>query len=325
MFTEEDLEALVPRKIFERGQAYYCENDAVGHITRKKNTFKAKVEGTETYRVELTMHAGEPPEIYCDCPYEHGDVCKHGIALGLAVLDLLGDEAVEAAAPLPPAKLSKADQSVRILKAAWARTSDKEKLAFLQQLLVRKSKLLRKFLVAFEFDKGTLLAPGTSSKPKPAYKPVPRRPLTLTEQAHRLLNAKRGRDLLPLLLSVDWLQNPPAWDSHTLPYLLTEAARTQPEATLDATMERFEAYLENKTLRAWPLYNRLAACLQALARLPALTKQVQLFASELMLQFRQLRSLHESLRRTGFVPIAPETATDQPPKRRGRKPKHAAD
>lgn len=326
MFTEEDLETLVPRKIFERGLAYYGENDAVGRITRKGNTFKAKVEGTETYRVELTVHAGEPPEIHCDCPYEHGDVCKHGIALGLAVLDLLGDEAVEAAAPLPPTKLSKADQSVRILKAAWARTSDKEKLAFLQQLLARKPKLLRKFLAAFEFDEGALLALGTSSKPKPkpAPKPVPRRPLTLTEQAHRLLDAKRGHDLLPLLLTVDWLQNPPAWDTHTLPYLLSEAARAQPEATLDAAMERFETYLENKALRTWPLYNRLAACLKALAQLPALAKQVQLFASELMRQYRQLRALHKSLGHAGFAVMTPEEATDGPLKRRKPRPKPEA-
>jgi len=83
MFTEANLKALVPRKIFERGSAYYYEDNAVGRIRRTGDTFKAKVEGTETYRVELTIRAGKPPKIYCDCPYNYGDVCKHGIALGL--------------------------------------------------------------------------------------------------------------------------------------------------------------------------------------------------------------------------------------------------
>ncbi len=87
MFTEADLEALVPRKIFERGSAYYYEDNAVGHIRRTGDVLKAKVEGTETYRVELTIRADKPPKIYCDCPYDYGDVCKHGIALGVAVLD----------------------------------------------------------------------------------------------------------------------------------------------------------------------------------------------------------------------------------------------
>ena len=45
MFTEADLEALVPRKIFERGSAYYYEDNAVGRIRRTGDTFAAKVEG----------------------------------------------------------------------------------------------------------------------------------------------------------------------------------------------------------------------------------------------------------------------------------------
>jgi uncharacterized Zn finger protein len=325
MFTREDLEALVPSKIFERGVAYYYEDDAVGHIQRKGNVFKARVRGTDTYRVSLTIGATTSPESSCDCAYEHGDVCKHGIALGLAVLDLMDDE--PASEPLASSKLSKAEQSVHILNGAWTRTSDKEKLGFLQQLLSQKPKQLRRFLEAFEFDEELLAALPAAprltakSKPQTVGRPVPRQPLTLTEQAHQLLAQQRGRDLLQLVLSVDWLQHPPASDTHTLPYLLSEAARFQPEATLDAVMERFEAFLENKALRAYPLYNRLAACLQALALLPSLTKQVQLFASELMQQYRQLRALRESLARAGFFSIPPEEATALPPKRRGRQPK----
>ena len=324
MFTQEELEALVPGKIFERGWAYYYEDGAVGRIQRKGNVFKARVAGTESYRVTLSMYAAGPPDLQCDCPYEHGDVCKHGIALGLAVLDLLNEEGATSE-PLLPAKLNKAELSVHILNGAWTRTSDKEKLAFLRQLLTHKPKQLHRFLEAFEFDEKLLAALPTPSKlvskpkPKPVRRPAPRRPLTLTEQAQQLLDQKRGADLLPLLLTVDWLQTPPALDTHTLPYLLSEAARFQPEATLDAVMERFEAYLENRALRAHPLYHRLTDCLKALALQPALTKQVQLFASELMRQYRQLRALHESLARAGFFPIAPEEATDLPPKRRKRQ------
>ena len=66
MFREASLEALVPRKIFERGREYYYENDAVGRIRRSGNTFKAKVRGTETYRIELIIRPGKLPKIYYD-------------------------------------------------------------------------------------------------------------------------------------------------------------------------------------------------------------------------------------------------------------------
>ncbi|WP_200875609.1 SWIM zinc finger domain-containing protein, partial [Hymenobacter sp. IS2118] len=156
MFTEADLEALVPRKIFERGSAYY-EDNAVGRIRRTGDTFKAKVEGTETYRVELTNRPGKPPKIYCDCPYDYGDVCKHGIALGLAVLDLFGG-ATETKSAAAPAALTEKDRRALLLSAAWARTTDRERLAFLRQLLLQKPKALRRFLSAFKCDEALLLA-----------------------------------------------------------------------------------------------------------------------------------------------------------------------
>ena len=125
MFTEPDLEALVPRKIFERGSAYYYEDNAVGRVRRTGNTFKAKVEGTETYRVELTIRAGKPPEIYCDCSYDYGDVCMHGIALGLAVLDWSGSgDEPDPAAEFAPS--TGKDRRARLLTAAWTRTNDRE-------------------------------------------------------------------------------------------------------------------------------------------------------------------------------------------------------
>lgn len=325
MFTEEDLEALVPRKIFERGSAYYYEDDAVGRIQRSGNTFKAKVQGTETYRVELIIRPNKRPQIYCDCPYDYGDVCKHGIALGLAVLDLLSEEegeAYEASAPVP---LAEKDRLPHLLHAAWSRVGEKEKLVFLRQMLAQRPKLVRKFLAFFEFDETALLAAEAREKPRPklprARQLPPRRPPTFLEQTHQLIKKKKGQELLPLLLTVDWLREPAGYNSQAWAYLLVESARAQPEATFDAVMERFEACLEKKELRGWPLYNYIVACLRALATLPDLAKQVQLFASELMLQYRRLSSLRQGLTNAGFALIANEVATDLPPRRRGRQPK----
>ena len=328
MFTEADLEALVPRKIFERGSAYYYEDNAVGRISRTGDTFKAKVEGTETYRVELTIRAGKPPKIYCDCPYDYGDVCKHGIALGLAVLDWFGGEDDPEPAP-EPAPLTGQDRRAHLLAAAWHRTSDRERLDFLRQLLLQKPKVLRRFLRAFEFDEDLLLKAATrpatlplAPAPQPRGRhPAPRRPLTFVEQAHALINADKRAELLPLLLTVDWLRQPEPFNTQTWPYLLAEAARAQPDATFDAVMERFESYLNNQKLRSSALYHFIATCLNRLVAVPVLTQQVLLFASELMQQFRRLSALHQSLATAGFFPLKNELDTGLSPKKRGRPPK----
>lgn len=328
MFTEADLESLVPRKIFERGEAYYYEDNAVGRIKRTGDTFKAKVEGTETYRVELTIRASKPPKIYCDCPYDYGDVCKHGIALGLAVLDWFGGDAAPEPTPAPTPLTGK-DRRAHLLAAAWHRTSDRQRLDFLRQLLLQKPKVLRRFLKAFEFDEALLLKatirPATrpsASVPQPhGRRPAPRRPLTFAEQAHALIHTDKRAELLPLLLTVDWLRQPEPFNTQTWPYLLTEAARAQPEVTFDAVMERFESYLNNQKLRGSALYYFIATCLNRLVSVPTLTQQVMLFASELMQQFRRLSALHQALAAAGFFPLKNELDTGLPPKKRGRQSK----
>ena len=324
MFTEKELQALVPRKIFERGEAYYYEDNAVGRIKCTGDTFKAKVEGTETYRVELTIRAGKPPKIHCDCPYDYGDVCKHGIALGLAVLDWFGP--ADAPEPAPaPAPLTGKDRCAHLLAAAWHRTSDRERLEFLRQLLLQKPKVLHRFLQAFEFDEALLLqaaARSSASVPQPrGPRPAPRRPLTFVEQVHALIKADKRPELLPLLLTVDWLRQPEPFNTQTWPYLLAEAARAQPEATFDAVMERFEGYLNSQKLRGTALYYFIATCLNRLVSVPTLTQQVLLFASELMQQFRRLSSLHQALSTAGFFLLKNELDTGLPPKKRGRPPK----
>ena len=340
MFTEADLEALVPRKIFERGSAYYYEDNAVGRIRRTGDTFKTKVEGTETYRVELIIRAGKPPKIYCDCPYDYGDVCKHGITLGLAVLEWFGSAEPEQA-PATPEVLTGKDRCAHLLTAAWARTSDRQRLEFLRQQLLQKPKQLHRFLAAFEFDEAALLAVGPreqsgSSKsiparrsssppsPLPRRSPPPPRPLAFLEQAHRLIKDKKTQELLPLLLATDWLResagnNPTAWAA-----VLAASVQAQPDATFDAVMERFEGYLNNQSLRGSPLYYFMATCLRTLVVLPALGQQVRLFASELLQQYRRLTSLRQALTTAGFFPIENELATGLPPKKRGRPPGNPA-
>lgn len=323
MFTIDDLASLVPRKIFDRGEAYYLEYDAVGRIKQKGNTFRAKVEGTETYRVELTVQPSGPPDIYCDCPYDYGDVCKHGIALGLAVLDLLGEDEPEPAPP--PASAPRAasaaptpQQLRQALKEAFTRTSDKEKLAYLGQLLYQQPDLIPGFLDAFEFSLPLLLAMTPAAKPKlrpaapvlataaalpekakPKLRPAARR--TFVQVGQDILRTGHPPDLLPHLLRHDWRTVSEA-EAPKLAVLLMEAARRQPEPTLDAVMERIESYLA-AAQRGPDFYAQLVIWLVVLSALPTITEQVRLFASELWKQHGRRVELRAALAEAGFAPL----------------------
>lgn len=80
------LEALAGGTAFRRGEEYFSVG-AVGRLRAQENKVSAKVEGTETYQVELWEDdrdlAGD-----CTCPRAgDGYFCKHCVAVGLAWLD----------------------------------------------------------------------------------------------------------------------------------------------------------------------------------------------------------------------------------------------
>lgn len=108
----------------------------------------------------------------------------------------------------------------------------------------------------------------------PPRRPPSRRPLAFLEQVHQLIKPKKSQNLLPLLLTVDWLQVLSGYNPHVWTWFLVEAAGAQPESTFDAVMEHFEGYLEKKELRGKPLHDYISACLRGLGQVPELTKQV---------------------------------------------------
>lgn len=114
-----DWRGLFPFHIWQRGLNYYQDGHIL-NIRRIGTRFFADIEGTEVYRVSVTLHS-ETDEIEaysCDCPYgEDGTPCKHLAALLCALeedadveesdesltaqksLDLAVSEAVNALSP----------------------------------------------------------------------------------------------------------------------------------------------------------------------------------------------------------------------------------
>lgn len=74
--------------ILGRGRTYFNEG-AVRHLTETPDGWTAEVVGQETYHVVITG-ADAPAEWYCDCPHDHGPVCKHVAAVLFAIRDRRG-------------------------------------------------------------------------------------------------------------------------------------------------------------------------------------------------------------------------------------------
>jgi uncharacterized Zn finger protein len=85
LITRDSLKNLADAAVFARGEAYY-EEGRVGPLRDAGRKIAARVEGSETYHVEL-RDEGKYLGYDCDCPNAaEGYFCKHGVAVGLAWL-----------------------------------------------------------------------------------------------------------------------------------------------------------------------------------------------------------------------------------------------
>jgi len=83
---EEDIHALV----LELGQEYFAKG-AVHDLEKTDAGWRARVEGTASYNVTLGGTEGVDTWI-CNCPYDHGPVCKHVAATLYAVRENVRSE-----------------------------------------------------------------------------------------------------------------------------------------------------------------------------------------------------------------------------------------
>jgi len=85
LITPHALYELAGAAAFQRGEAYFSEG-AVGHLIFDDDAITARVQGTATYRVELSDDDDELA-YDCTCPRAaDGYFCKHCVAVGLAWL-----------------------------------------------------------------------------------------------------------------------------------------------------------------------------------------------------------------------------------------------
>ena len=67
--------------ILERGMNYY-EEGAVSSLEETDTGYRAVVDGSDSYSVEIEIHNDRVEDMFCECPYaEDGNYCKHMAAV----------------------------------------------------------------------------------------------------------------------------------------------------------------------------------------------------------------------------------------------------
>ena len=160
MFTKQQIKQLANNTSYQRGVEYF-ESGAVRKISREGNTFEANVSGSSKYRVSLEIEKGGDLDFECSCPYDHDGICKHSVALGLAVLAEFGDtfKDTQKTAETP------VNEVIADFKSIFEKTKPEEKLRFLQSLLQKDPNLQQQFVRFMTATAPVVTAKKTTEKP----------------------------------------------------------------------------------------------------------------------------------------------------------------
>ena len=80
-----DFEQELPGDILAKGKSYFGTG-AVGELLKEGGHWFATVEGSSLYEVAI-KGIRSIKEWDCNCPYDHGPICKHVVAVLYAVKD----------------------------------------------------------------------------------------------------------------------------------------------------------------------------------------------------------------------------------------------
>jgi uncharacterized Zn finger protein len=85
--TEATVRELARSTSYDRGQSYY-ERGAVSDVVRRGETVRADVEGSQyqPYTVAIEFDDAGVARTDCSCPYDHGGICKHRVAVLLTYI-----------------------------------------------------------------------------------------------------------------------------------------------------------------------------------------------------------------------------------------------
>ncbi len=87
----QNFESTLDPRIVARGEEYFHDEAVHGLKQIKDDRWGASVEGTEVYKVSVSLKDAVVVDYSCSCPYDLGPVCKHVVAVLFAIREEQND------------------------------------------------------------------------------------------------------------------------------------------------------------------------------------------------------------------------------------------
>jgi hypothetical protein len=131
---------------FHKGEEYF-EDGLVNKVSKVGNVYKAVVQGSRRYDVSILVAAEDEIKASCNCPYDGGGICKHAVAVILA----LAQNPEFAAVNLPAKDAQKEQTAEKLIKQA----SETQVRKFLERLLKTDNQTVHDFNIFLQGSKET--------------------------------------------------------------------------------------------------------------------------------------------------------------------------
>lgn len=119
--TIDNFENYVPFNILQRGQSYYEEGAIILLDEKEDGEWVAEVKGSRKYEVEVSVDEDGSISWDCDCPYDYGAICKHVVAVLIAIREEMSKQKKSAFNKPSPVK-----KTIRNAEYEEVKVSDEE-------------------------------------------------------------------------------------------------------------------------------------------------------------------------------------------------------
>ncbi len=136
--TREWLVTQALPQTLERGAGYYQKGRIIS-VKLRTNVIEGEVQGSQRYRQTIAIAEDQSPIATCTCPYDTGGICKHLVAVAMAVIDGHVEYVVEEGGELVP-------HETDFYAQTFLSSPEGMQQAFLFQAFARNIALRRDFL-----------------------------------------------------------------------------------------------------------------------------------------------------------------------------------
>ncbi len=148
--TLQNFESQIDESIVDRGLSYW-EDGLVSNLKQtKEGHFEAMVYGTQDYNVSVVIDSSEVIDFDCNCPYDHGPICKHVVAVLMEIRERNSGRLKIPKIKLKPIKKTDPTASLRKQFKAVIRQLGKEELSdWIEEWGEKDEMFLNLFLARF--------------------------------------------------------------------------------------------------------------------------------------------------------------------------------